>query len=897
MAIKNHYLFICLIGLLSFFSQISIAQDDNMLIEELPADSTEMKVAPNPNAVDAPITYTAKDSMVMLLDGQNMIYMFGDAAVQYKDMELTGEYIEVDADSSIIYATFALDTLGNEYGYPVFKEGDTEYEMKAARYNFQTRKMFITEVITQQGEGFITARETKKMPNDDLFMRNGRYTTCDHHDCPHFYLQLTRVKVQPGKTIISGPAYLVVEDVPLPVAIPFGFFPFTSDYSSGIIMPTYGDELRRGFSLRDGGYYFAFNDYMDMAVTGEIFTRGSWGLNARSSYRKRYKYSGSFNAGYLVTKMGEKGDPDYTNTKSTSLTWSHSQDAKANPFGTFSASVNFSTNSFDRNSLSSLFTDRFTENTKSSRISYNYRPPNSPFAFSSSAGINQITRDSTVSVTFPDLMITMRDVYPLKRKEQIGAQKWYENIRMSYSGQFSNSISNVKENQFFEKNIIKDWRNGMRHAIPITASFNLFKNITISPSVNYTERWYTSRIAREYDMDQHKVLPDTTFGFYRVYDYNGSVSANTKLYGMFKPWRMFGKWTEKTQIRHVFTPSVSFSGAPDFGAERFGYWNTLTYFDHNLFQIDTLIYSPFAHQQFGVPSRGRTGSMSFSLDNNLEMKVPIANTDSTRKISLIDNLRANMSYNFLADSMNWSDLNASVRFKFSKALSFTLQGVFDVYTYSENGRRINTTRWEAGKGIGRLRGTGTAISYSLSNESIRKLFSLFSRSKVAEGETDTDAQTDVSASDEDDDLPRTSLRQAKQTVSNVDNDGYTLLSIPWSLNFNYSMNIAYDYGNFDKVRREYPYRVNQVLGISGYISPTRDWSFNFTTSYDFDNKQFATMMCSISRRMHCWQMSASMIPIGPYKSYSFSIAVSSSLLKDLKYSQSSNFRDAMNWGH
>jgi len=923
MIIKNHCLFILIVLLLGFLVQNSSAQDNNHyrlndllspddltddafaeLPDELSVDSIAVKtdsVPSNPNAIDAPISYTAADSMVMVMDGHNMVYLFGDASVKYKNLDLTGGYIEVDADSSIVYATSVLDSIGEEFGYPIFKEGETEYEMRKARYNFRTKKMFITDVITQQGEGYITAGETKKMPNDDLYMRNGHYTTCDDHEHPHFYFQLTKVKVRPKKTIISGPAYLVVEDVPLPIAIPFGFFPFTSDYSSGIIMPTYGDELRRGFSLRDGGYYFAFNDYMDMAVTGEIYTKGSWGLNARSTYRKRYKYSGNIQTGYLITVDGDKGDADYNKSKDFKLLWTHSQDAKANPFGTFSANVNFTTSSFDRNNLTSLYSDRYTQNTKSSSVNYNYRPPNSPFSFSANATVNQISRDSTISMTLPNFTITMRDVYPFQRKEQIGAPKWYENIRMSYTGLFSNSISSVKEYEFFEKNIIRDWKNGMQHRIPVTASFNLFKNITISPSVNYNERWYTSEISRTYDMYAKQVVPmDTTYGFYRVYDYSASVSANTKLYGMFKPWRIFGEWTEKTQIRHVLTPSVSFTGAPDFGAKKYGYYKELVYFNEQVGEIQTMTYSPYSHHQYGVPSMGKSGTMSFSLDNNLEMKIPIAKTDSTRKVSLIDNLRFDMGYNFLADSMNWSDLRSSIRLKFSKSLNLSLQATFDTYTYNENGTRINVTRWEAGKGIGRLRSTGTAFSYSLNNEVIKKLFSRGSKTNSSSGEDNSNLEQ-IGVSDVDGDLdeaPRTSLRKAKQSDANYDDDGYFILSIPWSLNFNYSMSIGYnnDIRAFNKEKREYPYRVTQTLGMSGNISPTKNWSFNFNTSYDFDYKKFATMQCSVVRQMHCWQMSASIIPIGPYQSYSFSIAVNSSLLKDLKYSQSSSYRDVMNWG-
>jgi hypothetical protein len=920
MAAKIYALSIALVLSLFFTGQNIWAQDipsDSFLQEmKMTADSTGIKsdsipanvipdsIPENPNAIDAPIQYASKDSMVMILKDHNMIYMYGEGSVQYKNLDLKGEYIEVDADSKIILSTFGLDSVGNEFGYPVFKEGETEYEMKKARYNFKTKKMFITDVITQQGEGYVTAFETKKMPNDDLYMRNGRYTTCDDHEHPHFYLQLTKAKVRPGKTIVTGPAYLVIEDVPLPVAIPFGFFPFTSDYSSGIIMPTYGDEMRRGFSLREGGYYFAFNDYVDLALTGEIYTNLSFGVNARSNYRKRYKFSGGLQASYLVTILGNKGDTDYSKSKDFRLTWNHSQDAKANPFSTLSASVNFTTQSYDRNELNSLYSDQYTQNTKSSSVNYSYRFPNSPFSLNINTSINQISKDTTLSVTFPNLTINMKDVYPFKRKEQIGAPKWYEKILIRYTGTVSNSISNVKEYDFFKKNLVKDWKNGVKHQIPISASFSLFKNITISPSISYNERWYFNKIDRKYDYKMRRDVPaDTTYGFYRIYDYSGSISAQTKLYGMYKFWGIFGEWTKKTVIRHVITPNVSFSGAPDFSNEKYHYYKNLVYLNDLTGQLDTINYSPYSHQLYGIPGKGKTGSLSFSLDNNLEMKVPIAGTDSTRKYSIIDNFRVNMSYNFLAPEFNWSDLNASIRLKLGK-YTLNLTGLFDTYTYDETGKRINVPRWEAGKGIGRLRSTNTSFSYALNNEAVKKLYENLCALFGKKGEENTSENNQSNPNPEQPDAaldenneansPRTSLRKSQKSDENYDEDGYLLNKIQWNLNFNYSWNFGY--GKFKPEIREYSYQNTQALSMSGSISPTKGWSFNFSTNYDFDSKKFVTMQCSISRQMHCWSMSASFIPVGPYKSYNFSIAVNSSMLKDLKYTQSSNFRDAMNWG-
>jgi hypothetical protein len=871
----------------------------------LPVDSTRTltdTVPTNPNAVDAPVRYAAKDSMVMEMKGRNMVYMYGEGSVQYKNLDLTGEYIEVDADKSEVFATFGLDSIGEEFGYPVFKEGETQYEMKKARYNFKTRKMYINDVITQQGDGYMTAGQTKKMANDDLYTRNARYTTCDDHEHQHFYLNLTKAKLRPGKDVVTGPAYLVVEDVPLPIALPFAFFPFTSEYSSGIIMPSFGDELKRGFSLQNGGYYLALSDYVDMALTGEYFTRGSWGLDARSNYRKRYKFSGSLQASYRVTILGEKDEPDYSKSKDVKLSWTHSQDPKANPFGTFSAGVNFSTSSYTKNDLSSQHSPQSSQNTTSSNVSYNYRPPGSVFSFNANASLNQVKSDTSLSVTFPNLTITMRELYPFQRKERVGALRWYENIRMSYTGQISNSIQNVKEYEFAKKSLIGDWKNGMQHRIPVSASFNFLKNITVTPSVNYEERWYTTRIDRAYDPQLQRDAPvDTVTGFYRIYNYSASVSAQTKFYGMYKPWNMFGEWTKKTVIRHVMTPNVSFSGAPDFSDKKYGYYKDIVYEEEG--QTKTITYSPYAHNIWGVPGRGKSGTVNFSVDNNIEMKIPLAGTDSTRKISLVDQFRLSTSYNFLADSMRWSNLNASLRLKLFKNYTLSLSGIFDIYEYDENGRQINSLKWKKGS-IGRFRGTSQTVSFSLNNETLKKWFKKGDDSGTNTNASGTDApeggeeETGAAATEDGTDPPvRTSLRKPKESEGNYDDDGYFLVNIPWNLNVNYSFGFSYDTQRFDKEKRIYPYKITQNLGLSGNISPTKNWSLSFNTGYDFDSKQFTSTQLSISRQMHCWSMSASVIPVGPYQSYSFTIAVNSSLLQDLKYDQSSSYYDSMNWGY
>lgn len=873
----------------------SMAPPDSVAL----ADSTASKKA----GLDAPVSYQAADSIVMTAG--NWAYLYGEGDVKYQQIELQSERIEMNMDSSIVYAKFGIDSIGDEFGYPLFKEGEQQYESKTMRYNFGTKKGYITDVITQQGEGYVTAGRTKKMEDDVLNMVGGKYTTCDEHEHPHFYIQMTKAKVRPNKNIVTGPVYLVLEDVPLyPLGLPFCFFPFSSSYSSGIIMPTFGDESTRGFFLRDGGYYFALSDYMDLALLGEIYTKGSWGLTARSAYRKRYRFSGNFHASYQVTKWGDKGLPDYNLSKDFKLQWTHTQDPKANPYRTFSASVNFSTSSYDRNNASSIYpgTQGFadaTQNTKGSSINVTQRFPNNPFSLSATMNINQRSIDSAISVTLPDLTITMSRIFPFKRKHAVGKDRWYEKISMSYTGTFTNSID-TKENMLFKSNLIKDWRNAMQHTIPVSATFSLFKYLNISPSFNYKERWYTSKIEQGYDEVRQQIAPmDTTYGFYRLFDFNASISASTTLYGFFKPLPFLGNKVE--MIRHRFEPSISFSAAPDFGSSRFGYYDEFVYTGSDGRDVH-YVYSPFQHNSYGVPGRGKQGSVNFSVDNNLEMKIR-SDQDSTgfKKISLIDKLSLGMSYNLAADSFKWSDLNVGLRLKLSKSYTLNLSGTFDTYTYDadEYGRpiRLDVPRWKAGKGLGRLRSTGTSFSYTFNNDTFKKWFGGGKESSSDKNETTGDTANPDGTNPEGENAEEGKsggrLLGKKKDTGEFDADGYMIMNVPWSLSFSYSMRLGY--GKFNPMKKEYDYDLTHSLSFNGNIQPTKNWRFNFNATYDFDAKKISYMTCNITRDLHCFQMTASFVPVGPFKSYTFSVAVSSSLLKDLKYDQRSSYRDGQDW--
>ena len=869
----------------------AIAAPDTLPTDTLATDTTRK------GALEAPVAYQATDSIVMT--STNMAFLYGKGDVKYQQIQLQAEEIQMSMDSSTVFAKFGLDSIGEEFGYPLFIDGGDQYESKTMRYNFKTKKGYITDVITQQGEGYVTAGRTKKTETDALNMVGGRYTTCDDHEHPHFYIQMTKAKVRPKKNIVTGPVYMVFEDVPIyPLGLPFCFFPFSDTYSSGILMPTFGDESDRGFYLRDGGYYFAINDYIDLALTGEIYTKGSWGLSAKSSYRKRYKYSGNFLVSYLVSKYGDKGLPDYSVSKDFKVNWTHTQDSKANPYLSFSASVNFATSSYDRNQLNGLYNPESTSNTKGSTVNITKRFPNSPLSISGTMSINQTTRDSSIAVTLPDLTVTLSRIYPFKRKQAVGKERWYEKISMSYTGYFRNSIS-TKENLLFKSNLIKDWTNGMQHRIPVSATFTAFKYLNISPSFNYTENWYTHKIEQAYDRQLGRMAPtDTTYGFYRTYEYDASISASTTLYGFFKPLSFFGG-KKIEMIRHRFEPSISLSARPDFGASKFGFWENYVYTNDHGEQVETY-YSPFSGQLFSPPSRGKSGSVNFSLNNNLEMKVK-SDKDSTgfKKISLIDKLSLSQSYNMAADSFKWSDLSIGLRLKLSKNYTLNLNGTFDnyLYTYDEEtrtARQIDKLRWGSGK-FPRLRSTGTSFSYTFNNDTFRKWFGGGDEESGQQENTDASSEENNNLTGPQDEEGKKGERLLgkKKETGEYDADGYLKGEIPWSLSFNYSMSLGY--GTFNPNKMEYNYRITHALSFNGNIQPTKNWRFNFNATYDFDTHKISYLTCNITRDLHCFQMSASFIPVGPYKSYTFSIAVSSSLLKDLKYNQSSSYREGQQW--
>lgn len=859
---------------------------DSMVTDSLAVDS----VPSRKESITAPVDFEAADSIVFTQNG--FAHLYGEGKVTYEQINLAADVISMNIDSTTVYAYGREDSLGVVQGKPVFTEGETPYETNQIRYNFTSKKGIISNIVTQQGEGYVIGNNAKKGANDEIYLKQGIYTTCENHDHPHFYMQMTYAKVRPKKNVVTGPAYLVVEDVPLPIAVPFFFFPFNSTYSSGILMPTYMDDSNRGFGLTNGGYYFAISDKMDLALRGDIFTRGSWRVEATTNYVKRYKYSGNFQASYQVTKMGDKGLPDFSESKDFKIVWSHRQDAKANPNTTFTASVNFSTSSYEKTNVGNLYNAQaMAQNTKTSSVSYSRNFPDQKLNISLTTNIAQTTRDSSVSITLPDLNIALSTIFPFKRKHPVGNERWYEKISMRYSGRFSASI-NTKDNLIFKKSYIKDWRNGAKHDIPVNATFTLFKYFNVTPNFSYTERWYTQKIKKDWDpVEQQVINTDTIYGFHRVYNYTGGISVNTKVYGMYQP--MFMK-KKQIQIRHIITPEVSLNFNPDFGSSRYGYYDSYVRRDLNGTPRDTVVYSMYEGALFGVPGRGKSGVASFRLSNNLEMKYRDKN-DSIKKVSLIDELGFGISYNFAAKEKPWSDLSMNLRMKITKNYTFSMSTSFATYAYDfdKNGNVIvgNRTEWSYGR-FGRFQGYGTSFNYTLNNETFKKLFGKKDRDNDDGRGPDTSPDSDDD-SDYDDDVP-----QPKRKVqAATDGDGYQKPNIQWSVNLSTGFNIREDRTKpINKRTMRYPYKISlNALNINGNLKLTNKWMMNFNTGYDFETKKIVQTSFNISRDLHCFTMTAAISPFGQYKYYNFTIRATASILQDLKWDQRSNTTSNIRW--
>ena len=878
--------------------QLAIYHHNKAIDDSIRADSM---MRARSNGIDAPVKYSAEDSLVYDAES-GTAYLYGNSKVDYENMKLTSDKVHMNLDKSTVRATGTVDSTaeGGIKGKPVFTMGKDEYKSDTMAFNFKSKKGLIKGVYTEQQDGFLSGEVGKRDSTGSIYLQHGRYTTCDKPH-PDFYIALSRAKVRPGKDVVFGPAYLVVADVPLPLAIPYGFFPFSKKYSSGFIMPSYGDESDRGFYLRDGGYYFAISDKWDLKLLGEIYTKGSWGVSAASNYRKRYRYSGSFLFSYQDSKTGDKGLPDFAEQESFKIQWNHRQDPKANPYSSLAASVNFATSSYERNNLNSMYNPQtLTQTTRTSSVSWSTGFSSIGLSLSATTNLAQNMRASSIQITLPDLNISLSRFYPFKRKHLVGKERWYEKISMSYTGQLANSISTT-EDKILHSNLIKDWKNAFQHTIPVQANFTLFNYINVTPSFNFTDRMYSKKVTRGWDNTlQKEVVRDTTYGFHNVYNWSMSVGASTKLYGFWVPNRkLFG---DKIQaIRHVITPQVSFSYSPNFGARRYGYYDSYQYTDASG-NVKLVEYSPYQDELYSVPGKYKTEMISWDVSNNIEMKIK-SDKDTTgyKKISIIDELGASMSYNAAADYHRWSDLSMRLRLKWWKNYTFSMNAQFATYAYEldANGKPYvgNHTEWGYGR-LPRFQGMSQNFSFTLNPEKLKKWFGRKDDKDDDKVSVDSDGPDTNIESNMDDDLEKGKYAAKKKrgNIAETDDDGYMSFNMPWSLTIGYGITMRENTaGRFNTKTMRYPYKFTQTLNFSGNIRISDGWNINFSSGYDFENHAMSMTTASLSRDLHCFNMSASVV-LAPYTSYNFTFRCNAATLTDaLKYDKRSGITNAVQW--
>ena len=842
------------------------------------------------SSLDAPAFTAARDSIVEdFSNGKKMIYYYGDASVTYGNMKLTADYMEYDLNSNTLFARGTKDTTGVITGAPVMEQGGKSYEMEEVRYNFNTQKARITNMLTQEQDGILHGKNIKMMPDRSINITKGKYTVCDCEH-PHYYLHLTAAKVmtKPSQKTVFGPAWAVVEDVPMfPVVLPFGFIPDRPDRATGILFPTFGEEASRGFYLRDLGMYFVIGDYFDIAMTGDIYTLGSWAIDLNSRYKVNYKFNGSFSLTYSNDQTGERGSSDFFQTKNFGIRWSHSQDPKARPGTTFSASVNFSSPS--NNKYNSTSVTEALQNQISSSISY-AKNWNGKLNLSINALHSQNSKDSSYSFTLPNVTFSVNRFYPFKRKNRVGKEKFYEKFSLGYNTTLQNKI-NFKAAEFKQPGLLDKFQNGMAHNFQIgLPNFTAFKYINITPSVSYGMNWFFKKTEKEYDPETGKVvdIPGKAFSTLgATHNYSGSISMSTRLYGMFN----FGKHRKLQAIRHVVSPSISASFSPEKGTH-FNGWRTLTYTDANG-NVHTQDYNIYAGQVNSYPGKGKTASLNFTLGNNFEAKVrDLTDTTGTgsKKIKLIDQLNLNTGYNFLADSLKMSNVGLTMSTSIFEKLGISANANFDPYAIivdksNPSGKKINRFAIQEGQGLLRLNTASVSMSYSLSGEG-----------KI-EG---NDGSGTEGGSGGGGVLGAASYYQRiyYHPVTGEYIPGgwlyYTNPNVPWSVNFNYSFSYrkSYQFSNNQAITKN---DFTQTLGISGNVKLTPRLALNLTTNFDLMAMKMSTTQISATYDLHCFNISVSWVPTGQWESWSFRIAANAAALADLlQFKKSSSYWDNKN---
>ncbi len=847
--------------------------------DSLPADSVAR--APRKPLLTNPMKSSSMDSMVYIRK-TNMFYLYNQGEVTYENpnpnevMNLKGDRIWLNLETKDVDARGVMmpDSM-NKMSRPEFMQGSQKYQMDSLRFNLDNKRGLIYGSTTQQGEGYMIAGKVK-MHSDKLFdAEAGKYTTCNHLDHPHFYIAMTRARMIPGKKAIFGRAYFVLEDVPLYFPfVPFGFFPLMTGPSSGFIMPSFGEEYSKGFFLRGAGYYFRLSDYMDAQVTGSIYTLGSWDAQTATRYMKRYKYSGTLSFDYAMNVIGEKGSADYIRSPTYSLKWSHQQDPKFRPGTTFSASVNFTSSGYSKYGATTLGDMLNTQTNSSISYTKSWRPGRGfPGAnLSLSFNHSQNSRDSTVVFTFPNASWSVPKFKPLKRREAQGKERWYEKLSLSYSGRMQGSVT-TKEKNLFKPEMFDGFKTGVAHSVPVSVAWTLgeifgiqqLDYINLTPNATYNENWYFKRIDRHWDEGLQEVVSDTVGGFYRAWDYNLSASTSTKIYGMFLMRKTDG-WLRA--VRHVLTPSASFTYRPDFSMKYRRTYQTNA-------EGATSTYSPYEGQIYSPPGGAESASISFSLQQNLEAK--IRDGDTVRVIKIIDNLNIGSSYNFIAKEFKLANFRVNFSTPIYKNYVLKFDADLDPYALDKDGNRVDRILMSQGK-LPRLVRFATSFGWQLNNT--------FGATETINdtGEPPimyTDAELEMMD-------PQNRLlaeQERRRQLSGM----YYNFSMPYNLSLNY----GFSYNNNGKMRT-----ITQTLGFGGSITLTpyqsdgnNRWGINFQGGYDFEMRKPTIGNIAIVRDLHCFVMSLNWMPIGQQRSWSFNIRVKASVLKDLKYDKRRSMYD------